>query len=1047
MNRYRMSHLSACVVWLSSGLCHALAQQPPNELLQNPSYESWKDGQPVAWEIATGKPSEEKRDIRTGSSAVRLVATKQGKYTSARLYHQAHLPLRPQTQYVMSFWARGKGRISFTCSDVNKKGYIGSFGSHNAELTGTWRKHEFAYGVSDDASVRVKLGVSLSGQGAFAILDDASFLSVGQAESEPGNLVENGNCNVDENGDGRPDHWTLSPMGSKAAASGQGPDGTLAALFKYAPSDTKGKPAFDPKTWWQWQSQQGGAPTWVAALSSSMIAIKPGRTYRISYQLRGDRVRLYHTKLFWMRDEKRLLRWRTIGPKREGRWNWERESLTLTAPPADVSAMRIAFWCLAGSGRVWVDNLTVQELSCRPISAHTDVADVKPVPGLLPLPPLPPKPDVRYSRRGAGPASIASSGESRVRVTKDGVTVHLKTGVVLTMPRTGDELLGVTDVRFGELPFRNPSAPPIAPVFDGLEAQGCHFLSTEVLSGSECVIHSLLKRSSGDAKLDWIFKPAERDVAGRRYVGFSYQYTLEATGVKIDQAMDRSTWELGGSPIGNTVIGQNPYAIENVFRLTADDTYCTAGGGRFAHGDGLEYQMGEAGALASFYTDPIPFVRCNRFGTADWIVYRDTPQFAGATRLTTPLKSVLFCAQAGHDEWTYLRDQVYAHHAAFYGIKPATPLPIANAWLSWWETPKKDGALYYEKLLYHFADKVVPDVAAMGFRIFAVHGIWSHGGCSPDRLEVGKEFGGANALRYLCDAARKHGMTVQAWSTTAHLWEHSPLFKENPSWRIRGPDGKPPTTYCYPTIRGAAFAEGFADYAVDQYRKVREQTGLDCLWLDSYCNFTHTIRCADRRAHLRQAEELFKYHGRLSQLGYCIYTESCGTFGVPAPGLPIGNLGTASPVLPEPYTRYNTSCYMGAAGTPRKEGTAIERVKVICAGDYYYRVLANKGSLMIYWKRFSEMKDLHAKIASANRDYNAVVDDMVMRQTLPNGLGVEWSGGDEGHVLFSFAEQTVRRAGLSRVIDVTTGKEVAVDGLGFTALPCHTYRLFLDHRR
>ena len=1013
-----------------------------DELLQNPSYENWKDGQPVAWEIGTGKASDEKQDVRAGSRALRLVATKQGKYTSARVYHQAHVPLQPQTQYLMSFWAKGKGHIAFTCSDANKRGYIGSFGSHRAELTDTWRKHELAYGVSDDASVRVKLGVSLSGQGAFAVLDDASLLSLGQPK--PGNLVTNGNCNSDENGDGRPDHWTLSPMSSRTDATGQGPDGTLAALFKYAPSDTGSRSAFDPKTWWQWQSQQGGAPTWVAALSSGMIPIKPGRTYRISYQLRGHRVRLYHTKLFWMRDEKRLLRWRTIGPKREGRWNWDQESLTLTAPPADVGAMRIAFWCLAGSGRICVDNLTVQELSCRPISAHTDVAEVKPVPGVPTLPSLPPKPDVRYSRQGTGAPSVTPSETSRVRVTRNRVVVRLKTGVELTIPREGDRVLGVADVRLGKLPFRNPDAPAIAPVFDGLDAQSCHFVSAEVKDNGDCIVHSLLKTPSGSAKLDWFFRPAERNVAGRRYVGFSYQYALEATNAKIDQVMDRATWELGGNPIGNTVFGQNPYTIENVFRLTADDTYCTAGGSRFAHGDGLEYQMDEAGTLACFYVDPIPFVRCNRFGTADWIVYRDTPQFAGATRLTTPRKSVLFCPRAGHDEWTYLRDHVYAHHAAFYGIKPATPLPIANAWLGWWETPKKDGALYYEKLLYHFADKVVPDVAAMGFRIFAVHGIWSHGGCSPDRLEVGKEFGGAKALRYLCDAARKHGMMVQAWSTTAHLWEHSPLFKENPSWHIRGPNGKPPTTYCYPTIRGAAFAEGFADYAVAQYRKVREQTGLDCLWLDSYCNFTHTIRCADRQFHLRQAEELFKYHGRLSQLGYNIYTESCGTFGVAAPGLPIGNLGTANPVLPEPYTRYSTSCYMGAAGTPSKEGTAIERVKAICAGDYYYRVLANKGSLMIYWKRFSEMKELHAKIASANRDYNAVVDDMIMRHTLPKGRGVEWSGGRNGRLLFSFAEQTVRRAGLRRVVNVTTGKEEEVQGQAFAALPCYTYRLSLD---
>lgn len=1035
-----------CLASLVATAAPAFAME--KELLQNPGFEGWEQTKLVGWEAQTGRWAEEQEQIHSGKRALRLVAETSGKHSAARMYHSALVPLGPQTDAVARVWAKGRGQISFTVADFGERGYIGSLASHRAELTDQWQAYQLAYGTSAGEAVRVRLGVTITGKGAFALLDDASFKATMPRAQPEQNLVPNGNCNTDSDSDARPDHWGFTSMSSRSASLAQGPDRTPAALFQYAPTPRDSSRALDPKTWWRWESQQASAPTWVGAISSPTVPIAPGRTYRISYQTRGDKVRLFHTKLCWLRDGQRQLRWRTIGPKREGRWNWETECITLTAPPADVAAIRIEYWCLAGSGRIWVDNLTVQQLSCRPVSAHTDFAKVEPVPNVPPLPPAAAQPDIRYSRVGTGAPRARTSDATRVSVDDHAITIHLKTGVVLTIPKADDEVVGVTDVRLGDMPLRNPAAPPIAPVLDARGVgtyDACRFLTAEVTDGTDCVVHTSLHSSKGADRLDWIFKPAERRVAGRRYVGFAYQYALTSETAEIDQVMDRATWELGGSPLGTTVIAQNSGAIENVFRLTSDDTYCTGGGFRFAGGDGLEYQMNAAGALVQFFDDPVPYVRCMRFGTPDWVVYRDATQFAGARRLATPLKCVLFCQHAGHDEWTYIRDHVYGLHAARYGIKSHAPAPIANAWLGWWEMPKKDGALYYEKLLYHYADNVLPEVATMGFRIFAVHGIWSHGGCSPDRLEVGKEFGGEKALRYLCDAAKRRGLMVQAWSTTAHLWQHSPLLAQNPHWRIQGPGGKPPTTYCYPEILGAGLAEGFEDYAVKQYKGVRERTGLGCLWLDSYCNFTHYIRCADRAFALRQAEELFRFHGRLSQLGYHIYTESRGTFGVPACGYPIGNLGTAHPVLPEPYTRYGTSCYTGAAGTPSKEGQSVEVLRALCAGDYYYRVLSNKASLMIYWKRFSELKEFHDKIARANHDYNAVAAYMQRRHTLQHDRGVEWTHpGMSGLVLFSYAVHRYQRPGLKAVVDVTTGQDVPLKDHSFDTQSCHTYRLVVD---
>ena len=45
-----------------------------------------------------------------------------------------------------------------------------------------------------------------------------------------------------------------------------------------------------------------------------------------------------------------------------------------------------------------------------------------------------------------------------------------------------------------------------------------------------------------------------------------------------------------------------------------------------------------------------------------------------------------------------------------------------------------------------------------------------------------------------------------------------------------------------------------ADEFVSDVRGLRDRTGLDGLWLDSYCSFTHFIRTADPQFPLRQGE-------------------------------------------------------------------------------------------------------------------------------------------------------------------------------------------------
>jgi hypothetical protein len=112
-------------------------------------------------------------------------------------------------------------------------------------------------------------------------------------------------------------------------------------------------------------------------------------------------------------------------------------------------------------------------------------------------------------------------------------------------------------------------------------------------------------------------------------------------------------------------------------------------------------------------------------------------------------------------------------------------------------------------------------------------------------------------------------------------------------------------------LKGTRFAKGWADYALDRYGTIRRETGLGSLRLDSYSTFAHAPRYADPSVRIEQAEQVFRYHGRLTQLGYQVYVEGTGSFGIPACGFLVGKMDSANPTLPPPHTRYGLTNYVG----------------------------------------------------------------------------------------------------------------------------------------
>lgn len=1000
-------------------------------LLANPGFEQWAEGAPVGWS-SNDTPLVRADEAHSGGAALRIDVDENNR---ADVFQADKTALKPNTQYLASVWARGKGRFRIQLSQYDPN-WVGGCSMLHADLSEEWTHYQFFYGVEGDSIKSIRFDMYLNDVGAWAVIDDASFVEIGPVQPPGENLVSNGDMEaVGE--DGAPERWGIArEITERDRELAVGPDGSNALTVACTPEQD---PEPDMSTWWDWAAQPPPSVGWINAAASETFEVEPGRTLEISFKLAGRGVRTYHTKIFWLDANRDLVRWFTVGPKHDGDWDWERVHESVTVPSAGVHYARIEFWARAAGGRLWIDDVEIRPSRGRATGWVEQRYDVEPIADAE-LPEYTiggaelPEHNTRLhftNRHRTG--AVIDDGVLRITI---GDTSDQNT-VTLLMPVEGGTTFGITGVELAEFPLRNPEAPPIAPLIEtesGGHYTACRYLDHEV-RGDEVLVRTALVREGGEDTLEWHFRPESREIGGATHGGFAYRYRFVSEEERVLQVADRATWEVGGEPLGITVVTQNAYAVQNQFTITPESTYAGDPGTRFAGADGLDYQYGGHNGILSFYDEPIPYVDTRRAGGTEYIAYRDTTPFAGDSEATTAWKCVLFHPQADHDAWTLARDYVYNLHAEMWGIEQHTPMPVMNVWGHWKERASHDDLMAY------YTDEVVPQVGDLGFKVFAVHSIWGRGGCSLDYIRPGEEWGGTEGVKALCDAAAAEGMIVQAWAPTAHLWQHSPLFEQNPGWHLEGAGGRPPTTYCWPEILGTKFSASYMDYAVNAWRKIREETGLGALWLDSYRNFTHGINLASREVKLEQAENLFRFHAALSQLGYTIYCESTGTFGIPAAGFPVANIDSPNPSGPDPMTRYGTSSYLGHRGNEAQDRAIND---VLTEGDYYYRMLANKAPAWLSWPVFSQTPERHAKIAQNNRDYVAVVEHMKQRETLFGDRGVLWTDPEANvRVLFSFKDGQFE-ATETRIVDVTTGEAVPIDGPAIKVEAMHTYLIRTD---
>lgn len=998
------------------------------------SFEEWDGGQAVGWD---GEGITHSADARTGASALRvdLARTDRGNYRG--LVYPTDTPrVEAGRLYRLRVWAKGRANVRLQLTSVADAGPDQVL-SHEVLLDDEWTLLQLFHGVEDHGARRMRVVIVLGDQGLtaredapppYAILDDISLEEVGSVGEPGANVLPNGDMETDADGDGLPDGWSgVRPL---PPPDRSGPDGSR-ALVGWGGADPRAPaPDLAPEHWWSHAFYAFEEATWGTPATSPLFPVEAGRSYRVTVHSRGRAINRVLMRFEWLDLEGRPIpeRISVVSPRRHGNWSWVADTMDFTAPSARVASGRMLWRTRASGGWLWLDNVTVRPLNGtgvgyvldEPFTSEPVAAVAQALPARAPTapaaqpvldPPRPPQP--------------------RVIETDHAIEVALTGGVTLSLRLAGESLLGIGAVQIGDLPLRNADAPPIAPLAEtasGGAWRDCRYLGAQV-EGDTVRLHSaLVREDGGEDRLDWTLEGTEREIAGETHRGFVYAWELRCADDAVLAIIDRATWELGGRAEGVTVITQDAYAVENVFTIGGDCIYAGSGTYRFAHGDGLDYQHSPAGALAVFHDEVRPRVMTAGRAWLEWIARHDTIPFAEERTARTPLKCVLYAPEGGHDHWTRVHDYVYDRFSGHWGAARETPLPIVGELMERRERNVETAG----RTFFVMADEILPRIAPLGFEIVNCATLSGHLGLGMHTLAPAEELGGMAGLAHLCEAARRLGMSVQSWGPTARISQDSPLFAEKRHWLLEGPGGAPPTTYSWPTVRPCRMSAGWMEYALERYRAVRDATGLDCLWLDSYHNYTLGPRFTSNRIAIEQARDLFAYHGELSRMGYRIYTEATGTIGVPAPGLPVADDASERPALPDPTTRYRLSSHLGSAAAQ----------EAVLEPGYYFRLLANQAPPMVSWLVLRERPEVHEEIARCNRAYTAVVEHMVRRTTLPDSRGVEWLDPETGtRVLFAYTAANHLCEEGTQVRDVTADRAVEVEGDAFAAEPMHVYLL------
>lgn len=625
------------------------------------------------------------------------------------------------------------------------------------------------------------------------------------------------------------------------------------------------------------------------------------------------------------------------------------------------------------------------------------------------------------------------------------LTITLPSGVSVTFAVTETEFGGIAAARLNGTPFlvAGRGSKPYFVTPDGIAYQRFQLrqaravgdgatieldaigLCAPVQQDRDMFLFPRLATNFGEVRdtLELRLEPRTETMNGDDYHGFSVSYTFRSEARAIHWLLESVAIAPGGGLDHATVTAQ--HLTSNICRLeeevSRDSVYSTEEnyGSSCIHapsrGGGsplFDIVQGSGLAVVTYFESPgaLKSVTETQPGE-DFVTVADFHYGTLSREFQTQPRLVLAAATPSPDtrakrlnRWTGWFDRTTALWQEALGLRRTETLPAIG--LDGTGGGGVDPGTTYPELLLVWAERM-PWLREQGIRGVILHtpewqsaateptAIFGGNNCSPMRYRLSDLLGGDDGLKQFCDAAHAHGVKVFVW-IAGHLHNEAPIWKEHPEWAVRN-EGETLWDGHYQTIHSLSFAQGARDWVAADLRHVREATGVDGVWFDSFANLGIQPVHFGSLGREPNAPGVLGFLGDLSGMGYEIMLESLSQLGVSS----WGNLAPED-LQGQEELLYNTSLrtYLDdwrASPAAYSEG-------------YYFRALAARAPLGLWIREYRGRPapfplPLPDWLAPRNRAYAQVEPRMRFREVLEDGLGVLWRDErQELSALFAFRD-------------------------------------------
>ena len=687
-------------------------------------------------------------------------------------------------------------------------------------------------------------------------------------------------------------------------------------------------------------------------------------------------------------------------------------------------------------------------------------------------------------------------------------TLEFENGFVLKFSCRGERFLGIGEVLYDGTALRNPTLPWTVYTesddgyrFEDFRLKGVEATAAEatIRFSAEAVWMPRVKTpdAMGDARIRtrrlkaptaefrWTFRAITETVWDNDWTGLAMSLEVDCPDHPTNWVLEDTTWEIGGEAAGATLIQQDMSSIDLEQSVEADSVFSTIE--RFYNNDEphipdadaisegnlpidmmprgggsapLDFQVKGDLAMCLFAEKPdLTRARTEKFRGENVIHYLDRPVFPLTDQPRPPERKLLVYrhpAPLKRHEWRNLWldafTEVRRRGHESYGFTLNIPRPIV--WAFMWN---------YD-LAVHGPDWVDPLIAALPeYKRLGYTDVFTHGAfegttndpatapgnvCLNYDYTYCAEYGGPAAMKRLFDAAHDLGMTTWQWFGF-YYDNRSPHFKEHPEWLEHDAGGH--------AYGGAGrMRSGFRDHLMERIKTIREQTGLDGVFWDSYQNTGLTNiewNAPDKAPH---AEEIWRFQAELQGLGLQQRCETVTTFGVSTIGMyGIENDKTGWAFRRRPWENLFANdeafAWLDCSPTIFTENTfSAEKLspkiyfwlmghRCVPTHDGFPWGPEHKGRRVPSGGPRLPGGDLAAEYAAANHQYNAALPHMHRLRVTKGGQYTLWlDENNEPAVIWAFEDARADYSG--EVTDLADRQTSAADGsLALTA--GHVYLL------